>query len=246
MILVPPHLKASLPATLSLPSDFVEYAMPDESRRLFLKGAAVAASSLILPFNSYANDAPAPQSYAAPSLNSSEATISEVSPEPELALGEIPLDFWDRPRELWLHRSSSKETVKATYWKDGKLDEEGYLKICSILRDVKYKSSTKIDVGLLDVLRGITGYYEAWRWPYPLVINSGFRTIAHNKSLVSEGAAKNSMHLYGKAVDVYMPGIPIKDIANLAVYFKKGGVGFYPSKLFVHIDTGKIRRWNGR
>ena len=26
----------------------------------------------------------------------------------------------------------------------------------------------------------------------------------------------------------------------------KGGVGYYPNKGFIHVDTGDVRQWNGR
>lgn len=45
----------------------------------------------------------------------------------------------------------------------------------------------------------------------PLIITSGYRTIAHNARV--RGAA-NSNHIYGLAADVYIPGVPALDLYN--------------------------------
>lgn len=175
---------------------------------------------------------------------SSEDTPSRLGK----VLGVIPPDFWYRPRELWLRRTikGQNREIRAVYWKDGALQSEGYWQVCAMLQDVRKGVMTAIDPGIMDILRGVQGYYEAWRWPHPIVINSGFRTLETNNALAAEGAAKNSMHLYGKAVDMRIPGIPVKDIAALGAYLKQGGVGFYPSKGFIHLDTGRLRTWQGR
>jgi uncharacterized protein YcbK (DUF882 family) len=64
--------------------------------------------------------------------------------------------------------------------------------------------------------------------------------------LRSEGAAMNSMHLYGRASDIWLPGVPVKDVGDLARHLQQGGVGYYEHKNFVHVDTGKIRVWGRR
>ncbi|MCC5610579.1 DUF882 domain-containing protein [Nostoc sp. CHAB 5834] len=162
-----------------------------------------------------------------------------------LRLGEIPADFWSRPRELRLKRHRMRDEISVVYWKDGSLVAEGYWQACALLRDTKANVMTSMDPTVLDILRGISGFYEAWRWPHAPVITSGFRTLRTNNGLGSEGAAKNSMHLYGKAVDVFIPGVPARDVSALGYQLKQGGVGFYPSKGFTHLDTGKLRLWRG-
>ena len=154
-----------------------------------------------------------------------------------------PQEFWERPRELWLRRHKLKEEIRIVYWKDGQLVPEGYWQACALLRDVRANRMTTMDPTVLDVLRGIQGYYEQWDWKHPIVITSGYRTSQTNGGL--EGAAKNSMHLYGKAVDLYVPGIPIDHIRRLGLYLQQGGVGYYPDRGFAHLDTGKLRSWRG-
>ena len=160
-----------------------------------------------------------------------------------LQLGQIPNDFWFRPRELWLRRQGTNQEVRLVYWKDGRLLSEGYWQACAMLKDVSENVMTTMDPTILDVLRGVAGYYEAWQYHQPIVLTSGFRTLRTNSRLLSEGAAKNSMHLYGKAVDLYIPGIPARDIGILGMHLQQGGVGFYPSRGFTHLDTGRLSKW---
>jgi uncharacterized protein YcbK (DUF882 family) len=224
------------------------------SRRAFLTaaGAALAAFSfprsvmagdqLIFSPESAVADTPTPAATAAATMPS--ATMPPASTQ-QLRLGEIPRDFWQRPRSLRLKRQATGEYINVVYWKDGVLVPEGYWKICALMRDVRANMMTSMDPLMLDVLRGVLGYYEAWKWPHPLVVTSGYRTLATNNALSKEGAAKNSMHLYGKATDLYMPGVPAKDIGMLGLYMAQGGVGFYPGRGFTHLDTGRLRTWRG-
>lgn len=172
-----------------------------------------------------------------------EQFVSESRP---LQLGEIPADFWQRPRTLRLQRYETSEKVETTYWRDGRLIRDEYHKICRLLRDVRANKAIEMDPLLLDVLRGIQGYYEAWQWLKPIIITSGYRTPETNSKLSKEGAVKDSMHIHGKAVDCFMYGIAPSNIANLALNMRTGGVGFYPARNFVHVDTGRLRYWRGK
>lgn len=64
-----------------------------------------------------------------------------------------------------------------------------------------------------------------------IVINSGYRTPAHNKAV---GGASGSQHLYGKAADIVVRGVtPSKVYAAADKLFN--GVGKYST--FTHVDT---------
>jgi uncharacterized protein YcbK (DUF882 family) len=162
-----------------------------------------------------------------------------------LALGEIPSNFWDLPRELWLLREATREQVRAVYYADGRIQPDGYWQLCAVLRDVSANVMTRMNPLVLDVLRGIYGFYQAWRYHQPIVVTSGFRTDATNRRLLAEGAARNSMHLYGCAVDLRMPGVRADDLGRLVLHLRAGGVGIYADRNFVHADTGRLRTWRG-
>jgi uncharacterized protein YcbK (DUF882 family) len=59
----------------------------------------------------------------------------------------------------------------------------------------------------------------------------------------SKGVAKNSQHLLGKAIDVRLRGVDTAELRDAALALKRGGVGYYQSSDFVHMDTGSVRRW---
>lgn len=154
-------------------------------------------------------------------------------------------DFWNLPRELWLARKNKNgwEQVKTTYWADGALAIDGYREICTILRDIQQDQAVQMDIVLFDVLRGIQGWLEAANIKKPIIINSAYRTLHTNDR--TEGAKRNSMHLYGKAADIWIDGISTEYLARLGVYLSGGGVGYYATKGFVHVDTGRLRIWRG-
>jgi len=74
---------------------------------------------------------------------------------------------------------------------------------------------------------------------------SGFRSPEYNRLLREEGrrVARHSLHLQGKAIDFVIPGVELSKVRRAALSLRFGGVGFYPGRGFVHLDTGSFRRW---
>ena len=59
----------------------------------------------------------------------------------------------------------------------------------------------------------------------------------------SNGVASKSQHLLGKAIDVRLRGVDTAHLRDTALALGLGGVGYYEKSDFVHIDTGRVRRW---
>ena len=78
----------------------------------------------------------------------------------------------------------------------------------------------------------------------PIEILSGYRTPRTNARIA--GAAAGSLHMYGRAADFRLAGVSAAATASIARALEIGGVGFYPAEGFVHIDSGRVRRWTGR
>ncbi|MFN2316619.1 MAG: YcbK family protein, partial [Gemmatimonadales bacterium] len=53
----------------------------------------------------------------------------------------------------------------------------------------------------------------------------------------------NSLHMQGRAIDIRLPDVPLVRLRAAALSLRKGGVGYYPSSNFVHVDTGRVRSW---
>ncbi len=79
----------------------------------------------------------------------------------------------------------------------------------------------------------------------PFHVISGYRSPQTNAALraTSGGVAENSLHLLGKAIDIRLPGLKLRDLYKAAVDLRAGGVGIYPASDFVHVDVGRVRTW---
>ena len=75
----------------------------------------------------------------------------------------------------------------------------------------------------------------------------GYRSAATNamRHRQSKGVASNSYHIKGKAIDFRIAGVPLIKVKSSAESLRNGGVGYYPTSNFIHVDTGPVRTWKG-
>lgn len=222
------------------------------NRRSFLKnsiiGGVVAASpSILLASEDYSlKTNPGADKYKYNPFAGTR-TIQEVRQQ---EVGQIQnnilpqnstLGFWDLPRQIYLHRRQSNENARIVYFNQGRIDEQGYRLACYLLRDVIAGQIMTMDLRLLDLICAVQAWLKYYGFNGPIIVNSGYRTAKTNGSL--EGAAKNSMHLYGRAIDFTVPGLSPAALAQIAAQFRAGGIGIYPNQNFIHLDTGGVRVW---
>ncbi len=112
-----------------------------------------------------------------------------------------------------------------------------------LLRDHRSGDVHPIDRGLLDQLDRLAALLGAGARPFHVI--SGYRSPATNAKLAarSGGVASNSLHTAGRAIDVRLPGMALSDLHRAALSMQAGGVGFYSRSDFVHLDSGRVRRW---
>lgn len=102
-----------------------------------------------------------------------------------------------------------------------------------------------VDSSLAALLQKIRDHFGR-----PVVITSGYRTAAHNKSV---GGAAYSQHLYGRAADIRVQGIPVEQLAAYAETCLPGTGRHRPVPApgrtavgWVHVDTRPAKsRWTG-
>lgn len=146
------------------------------------------------------------------------------------------------PRSLGFVSTHTGERLRATYWADGRYEPEALREIDHVLRDHRTGDAKEMDVALLELLHELQGHLGV---DEPFHVISGYRSAATNALLAAEsnGVAKNSLHLAGRAIDIRLPGVPLAHLRAAALSLRQGGVGYYPSLDFVHVDTGRIRFW---
>lgn len=71
-----------------------------------------------------------------------------------------------------------------------------------------------------------------------VIVNSGFRCVRHNTAV---GGSANSMHLRGKAADIWCQNVDVDELADFveSLLPRTGGVIRY--KTFVHVDVRTIK-----
>ena len=145
-------------------------------------------------------------------------------------------------RALSFYNTHTGENVRAIYWNQGTYVPQALSDINYVLRDYRTGEVKEIDTDLLDLLFDLHQKLES---KSPFNIISGYRSRETNSLLntISKGVSKNSLHIYGKAIDIRLPGHELKTLQRAALDLQRGGVGYYPSSDFVHVDVGRIRYW---
>ena len=148
------------------------------------------------------------------------------------------------PRVLCFEHTHTGERLELTYafgdqYIAGALDV-----VRHFLRDFRNGATHTIDPGLLDQLH-LLAAVTATRAPFQVI--SAYRSPETNAMLRREGhgVAAQSLHLQGQAIDIRLADVALGDLRDAALSLHAGGVGYYPSPAsdFVHIDTGRVRRW---
>jgi uncharacterized protein YcbK (DUF882 family) len=146
-------------------------------------------------------------------------------------------------RQLRFYNTHTGERVQVVYWEEKGYVKEALAEINYLLRDHYTDTVHSIEPRLLDLLYDINALLETAK--LPLHVLSGYRTAATNAKLRAhgEGAAKHSLHMEGRAIDIRVPGRSLIAVRRAALALKGGGVGYYPRHDFVHLDVGPVRYW---
>ncbi|SNB66500.1 Uncharacterized conserved protein YcbK, DUF882 family [Arboricoccus pini] len=145
-------------------------------------------------------------------------------------------------RQLALYNRRNGESIRPIYYQNGQYRPDAMEAIKRFMRDWRSDSTIDIDPGLADIL---------WSLQRRLVPEGcidmvcGYRSPATNAMLrrTNRGVALNSFHMYGRAMDVRIANVSLQALHTTALKLGSGGVGYYPSSNFVHVDNGPIRQW---
>jgi uncharacterized protein YcbK (DUF882 family) len=150
-------------------------------------------------------------------------------------------------RQLALYNRRNGETIRPIFFQNGRYRPDAMEAIKQFMRDWRSDGTVDIDPQLVDIL---------WSIQRKLTPNGcidmvcGYRSPATNAMLrrTNRGVALNSFHMYGRAMDIRIEGLQLRALHQTALSLGAGGVGYYPSSNFVHVDNGPVRQWgqNGR
>ncbi len=147
-------------------------------------------------------------------------------------------------RALAFAHTHTGEQLSVVYKAGDVYVPQAMARIAYLMRDFRSGDVHPMDPQLLDTLWQVQHNLKTSK---PFEIISAYRSPATNNKLRSRsahtGVAKDSQHLYGKAIDIRLPGVALADVRDAALELKKGGVGYYRDSDFVHLDTGRVRRW---
>ena len=142
--------------------------------------------------------------------------------------------------------NTGEQLCDVDYWVEGKYVPDALEDINDALRDYRTDEVYPISTKLLDLLHELSrkldsdGLFE---------LTSGYRSPETNSALheLDAGVASNSLHMKGWAADISVPERDLKDVYQAALSLRLGGVGYYPDPDddFVHVDVGRVRRWEG-
>lgn len=101
--------------------------------------------------------------------------------------------------------------------------------------DCRGTGEFKINIKALDKLQALRDLLGV-----PLYVTSAYRSEIHNEEC---GGVPKSEHLKAKAYDIRMQNHDPVVFETAARKVGFTGIGYYPHKGFMHLDTGKARSW---
>ncbi|MXQ14177.1 DUF882 domain-containing protein [Microvirga makkahensis] len=145
-------------------------------------------------------------------------------------------------RTLSFVHTHRQDSLTVTFRRNGRYDEQALGQLNWFLRDWRNDKPARMDPRLFDVLWEV---YQESGSRQPIHIISSYRSPETNSALRrrSSGVAENSQHMLGKAMDIRLPDVPTARLREIAMRLQYGGVGYYGSSDFVHVDTGSVRAW---
>lgn len=152
---------------------------------------------------------------------------------------EVPSD----EGHLRLYNTHTQQHLDVIYRRGTTYLPEALSKLDVFLRDSLTGEVHHFDPHLFDVLFDLTratGHADA-----EINVVCGYRSPQTNEYLRTHtsGVAKRSLHMQAEAIDIRLPGVKTSNLRDTALALGRGGVGYYSSSDFIHVDVGRVRRW---
>ncbi|AFL86941.1 hypothetical protein Terro_0601 [Terriglobus roseus DSM 18391] len=146
---------------------------------------------------------------------------------------------------LKLHHLHTGESIDVAYKEGGQYSDQGVNMLNRFLRDHRTQDTADYDPREFDLLHALL--VKLGKPNATIDIVCGYRTPLSNNFLrtrsADTGVAEHSQHMLSKAIDIRIPGVSTLKLRNAALALGMGGVGYYPTSQFVHVDVGPVRQW---
>lgn len=144
--------------------------------------------------------------------------------------------------KLVIYNYHLDELLETQYRNGGKYNDTELKKIQHIFRSRLDDKEYPIDIKLIELIDHLQDHFNA----DSIELISGYRSPELNKKLKMEGTsvADESLHMKGLAADIHIDEVTEEALAEYARGLKAGGVGYYPANDFVHVDIGRVKKWN--
>lgn len=144
---------------------------------------------------------------------------------------------------LRLYHTHTRQHLDVVYRRGGEYVSDALGKLDAFLRDHLTGEIHHFEPQLFDVLSDLLS--ASGRPDGEISIICGYRAPVTNEYLRTHtnGVAKNSLHMQAEAIDIRLPGVKTSRLRDLALALGRGGVGYYATSDFIHVDVGRVRRW---
>ena len=171
------------------------------------------------------------------------ANISTSDSVPKMA---SPVQRVAETFRLRMHHLHTGESIDVVYREGDTYDQQGIAKLNHFLRDHRTMDDADYDPKEFDLLHKLMAKLGKPNGEIDIVC--GYRTPQSNTYLRTRaavtGVAQHSQHMLSKAIDIRVPGVSTLALRNAALSLGLGGVGYYPTSQFVHVDVGPVRQWS--
>jgi uncharacterized protein YcbK (DUF882 family) len=146
---------------------------------------------------------------------------------------------------LRFYHTHTRERLDVVYRRGDQYIPEALDELDHFLRDHRTGDVRHFDPHLFDLLHDLTASLGDSGGEIDVIC--GYRTPWSNEFLRTRsphtGVAQHSLHVQAEAIDIRLRGIPTAELRDAALRLHRGGVGYYRSSDFVHVDVGRVRRW---
>lgn len=149
----------------------------------------------------------------------------------------------DLTYRLRLFHTHTGQRIDIVYRHGDTYDPDALAQLNRYLRDHRTGDVHEYDPRVFDLLHDLS--VKLGRPNSEIDIVCGYRTPWSNEYLRTHGhgVARHSLHMQAMAIDIRVPGVRASRLRDTALGLGRGGVGYYATSDFVHVDVGRVRRW---